>query len=62
MTLRSVARSERERMSTIASTPPATWKSEERTLATFWRMTASISRVTSGLMSPIVAMRMATSA
>jgi hypothetical protein len=61
-TLRSVPRSARLRMSTSESTPPAAEYSCEITLASFCRMTASTSLITSGLVSFIVAMRSATSA
>ena len=61
-TLRSVERPARLRISARASTPPAAANSWPTTLASFRRRPCSMSRMTSGLVSLIVAMRRATSA
>ena len=61
-TLRSVERPARLRISARASTPPAAANSWPTTLASFRRRPCSMSRMTSGLVSLMVAMRMATSA
>src|SRR6478752_6795709 len=61
-TLRSVERPARLRISARASTPPAAANSWPTTLASLRRRPCSMSRMTSGLVSLIVAMRRATSA